>query len=170
MREDALGGLDLGGHRLHLQPADLDDLPQRRAQIGIGAAAGVSGRRLPRAAPAEDRNVATLLQLDQQWVSGTLAGVIAREPPPQPARRHPHDRIDARIEAGGAAERLDRNRVALEARGFAREPPLDDVAQECRERLRGFEEPATGDPTKCGPDVVGRDLHTQEDDPTLRIC
>ncbi len=47
------------------------------------------------------------------------AGVIVLKGPPQPPRFNPHDRIGLRVEILPPSERLDGNRVALDASPLA---------------------------------------------------
>jgi hypothetical protein len=70
---------------------------------------------------------------------GAATGVVSLQCAPQPRRLDAHDRIDLRVEAGIAPERLDADRVAFEARGAAAERGYDDVTQERAELGRGAE-------------------------------
>ena len=82
-----------------------------------------------RRTPHEDRRISSAWQLDEQRVVEALARVVALEGSPQARCLDANDRVDLRVEAGIAPERLHRDRVALEARTATAQGLLDDEAQ-----------------------------------------
>ncbi len=89
-----------------------------------------SGCRRPcGAAPQEGRNVSAAWQLDAQRIVAARAGVVARQRAAQPPGFDAHDRIALRIEIAAAAERLDGDRVGLDAVAVARERRFHDKCE-----------------------------------------
>ncbi|MEA2907124.1 MAG: hypothetical protein QOI12_4511 [Alphaproteobacteria bacterium] len=110
----------------------------------------------------EARHVASERELNHHRIVGALISVVAIEPPPQPARLHPDDRIDARVEIRGAAKRLDRDGIALDAPARASERLMHDVAEEGGEPGRGDEHLALRNLAERLPDVGFARLWTRQ--------
>ena len=101
------------------------------------------------------RHIAAARQVDQHRAVGADAGVIAGERLAQPARFHADDRIDVRIEAFAAAERLHADGVALDVIGLARKPRFDDEPKKGGEPRRMGEGGTGKDPPERGANFLG---------------
>jgi hypothetical protein len=79
---------------------------------------------------AKGRNIGSSRQLDDDRFRGAGLGVVLVQRPAQPARHHAHDRVGLRIEIAGAAERLHRDRIALDLLAVAAQGRFDHESEE----------------------------------------
>ena len=109
------------------------------------------GRR--HAAAGKRRDIASARQLDRHRIIDAFPRIVACHRAPQAGRLDADDRIDLRIESGIAAERLDADRIALEAGAVAGQRFFDNEAQERAELRRAAKGLARDDPFERGAHV-----------------
>ena len=114
------------------------------------------GARCDGTAPG-GRHIASARQLDDDGIVLARTFVIAVQGPTQPPGFDPHDRIGLGIELFVAAERLDRDRVALDSIALAGERRFDDEAQKGGELRRGAKRRTDDDAGQRGSDVLRSD-------------